>query len=146
METEAIHFGDQLVIYNQPSEMMKVERWLEELSDKNRLSARTRFALDLVLNEALINVINHGYDDNLEHQISININDFPDELTVEIVDDGRPFNPLQKETPELPTSLEEASIGGRGIILLKNYCTEMNYCYSEGKNRLIMTIRKESLQ
>ena len=142
METEATYPTHQLVIQNQPSEMIKVEKWLADLSEKMQLSARTSFSLDLVMNEALINIINYGFDDNQAHPITINIEDLPDELNVEIIDDGRPFNPLQKETPELAKSLEEASIGGRGIVLLKNYCKDMNYCYSEGTNRLLMTISK----
>lgn len=124
--------------------MIKVEKWLADLSEKMQLTPRTGFALDLVLNEALINIINYAFEDSLQHQIIINLKQTSDELIVEIIDNGRPFNPLQNETPELAKSLEEASIGGRGILLLREYCSQMNYCYSEGKNRLFMTISKQT--
>ena len=126
--------------------MQKVEAWLQAFSQRTHLSARTLFTLDLVLNEALVNIINYGFDDDQAHPISINIEDLADELNVEITDDGRPFNPLENEIPELADSLENAPLGGRGILLLKNYCKDMNYCYSGGKNRLLMTISKQTQQ
>ena len=133
----------ELTISNQTTEMLNVEKWLAALTEKPGLSPRTGFALDLVLNEALINTIFYGYDDKGEHKIHISIKDSPEDLEVEITDDARPFNPLDVKPTEAAQTLEEASIGGRGILLMKEYCNELNYCYSGQQNHLLLSINKE---
>ena len=143
MDTGLSNQLHELTISNRTTEMLKVEKWLAELNEKTGLSQRTGFALDLVLNEALINTISYGYDDDAEHEIHISIKDSPSDLEVEITDDARPFNPLEVKPAETAQTLEEASIGGRGILLMKKYCNEMKYCYSEHQNHLCLTINKE---
>ena len=63
------------VIDNQLSELADVERWLADLVVEWGLSDRTAFALDLVLNEAVTNVITHGYPDSGPDSITIALTD-----------------------------------------------------------------------
>ena len=142
MQTDMTFQKSALTINNQLSEMQKVEEWLALLSEANHYQPRTSFALDLVINEALTNIISHGYDDSLVHQIHISLEDSPSEVNIEITDDGRVFNPLEADIQLPSTDLEETSIGGRGLLLIKQYSSKLNYCYSEGKNRLFLSIGK----
>ena len=60
-------------------------------------------------------------------------------VTVEIADDGRPFDPLQ-DAPEMDaeSKLEERRIGGAGIALAKTMMTDLRYHRDDGRNHLIM--------
>ena len=97
--------------------------------------------LDLVLDELLTNTISYGYADEAEHWITIRLSWQPDKLTVELEDDARPFNPLERATPDLNVPLEERSIGGLGIHLVRHMTDRAEYQYSHGKNRLRLTIK-----
>ena len=132
----------ELTISNRTSEFTKIEQWITEFAQQANLSERDTFSLDLVLNEALINIISYGYDDDDEHKILIKINHSSSEINIEIIDDALPFNPLSVEPGETNQTIENASIGGRGIILMKKYCTKLSYCYSEQKNHLYLTVNK----
>lgn len=62
---------------------------------------------------------------------------------VEVVfsDYGHPFNPLNKEDPDITIPAEERQIGGLGIFMVKKMMDDVTYFYEEGQNKLI--IRKQ---
>jgi anti-sigma regulatory factor (Ser/Thr protein kinase) len=57
---------------------------------------------------------------------------------VAIEDDGIPFNPLEKETPDTDLPLEERKIGGLGIHLVRNLMDKVSYQRRVDKNRLTL--------
>ena len=96
------------------------------------------FKVNLALEEIVINVMNYGHDDGL-HEIEISL--FADEnaLTIEIVDDGRPFDPLHDAPkPSVTAELEDRDIGGLGIHLVREIMDDVRYRREEGKNHLTM--------
>ena len=131
-----------LVIGNRLSEFARVEAWLAQLLEQWAISTELAFAIDLVLNETVTNVISYAYEDTANHQIAITITDGPEAVGVEVVDDGKPFDPLQ--APKIVTAhdLEHAAIGGRGIHLIKSYADEHYYRRIAGHNRLTLLLRK----
>ena len=58
-----------------------------------------------------------------------------------MIDCGRQYNPLEKETPDISSPAEMRSIGGLGIFLVQEYADSLSYQYADGENRL--TIRKK---
>ena len=65
----------------------------------------------------------------------------PDGVTLTIVlkDAGVPFNPLEKEDPDITLSVEDRKIGGLGIFLCKKLMDNIEYKYEDGCNVLIMS-------
>ena len=131
-----------LTIENRLSELARVERWLADLMGRWDVSDRTVFALDLVINEAVTNVINHAYSDTLTHPITISLTDAATRIVVEIIDDGAAFDPLAAPPMEPGQDLAHASIGGRGIHLIKSYSAEHDYRRVAGRNHLTLAIPK----
>lgn len=66
------------------------------------------------------NVISYGYDDREEHKIIVCLLMQQGKLTVEVENDGRPFNPLDAPEPDIEKPLEERTLGGLGIHLVRN--------------------------
>ena len=62
-------------------------------------------------------------------------------LSVTFIDSGMPYNPLQKEDPDITLSVEERQIGGLGIYMVKKTMDEIFYQYKNGQNHL--TIKKK---
>lgn len=134
----------ELVIANRLSELAAVERWLAALMTDWAVPPKASFAVDLVLNEAVTNVISHAFSDGTSHAIRIALTDTQESVKIEIEDDGRPFDPLSAPAMAAPTDLEHASVGGRGIHLLRSYSDEQHYAYSSGLNRLSLVVKKSN--
>ena len=65
-------------------------------------------------------------------------------LQIVFIDSGKPFNPLEKDDPDITLSAEERNIGGLGIFLTKKFMDSVEYDYFAGKNKL--KIRKQITQ
>ena len=96
------------------------------------------FKVNLALEEVVINVMNYGHDDGL-HEIEISLFSDENALTIEIVDDGRPFDPLHDAPrPNVTGELEDRNIGGLGIHLVRKIMDDVRYRREQGKNHLTM--------
>lgn len=113
---------------------------VEEFAERDNWPPDLVFKLNLVLEELGVNIVNYsGATGDIE--ISLASND--ETVTVEISDDGRPFNPLlDQETPDVSAPLDDRPIGGLGIHLVRTMMDELWYSRENGKNKLAMTKRK----
>lgn len=53
-------------------------------------------------------------------------------------DEGKPYNPLEKEDPDITLPAEEREIGGLGIFMVKEIMDKVEYEYKDGHNILTM--------
>lgn len=102
--------------------------------------------LELAVEEALVNVCNHAYADQpaagiLRCRVVVQ----PDGLQVEIADEGLPFDPLARPDPDTTLGLDEREPGGLGVLLIKRLVDEVGYRHEEGRNVLMMRMRKASI-
>lgn len=98
-----------------------------------------RFKLRLSIEETVENVVQYAYKDGIgwmEVGTDLDVNGLM--LTITLKDAGKPFNPLEKEDPDINLPLEEREIGGLGIYLCKQLMDEVQYRYEDGCNILIM--------
>ena len=128
-----------LTVPNRIEEIRRIEQFLTEFSDQHGFPPDALFQIQLSLEEIFTNVVSYGYDDDTEHEIEIVLSKNEEAVTVEIADDGRPFDPLQ-DAPEMDaeSKLEERRIGGAGIALAKTMMTNLRYHRNDGRNHLIM--------
>jgi serine/threonine-protein kinase RsbW len=101
--------------------------------------------LDICLNEALANIIEHGrYEGDLS-PIKMKVQKVYDSLScslnVTLSDMGKPFNPLTYEPKNKALLLEDAEPGGLGLTMMKEFSDELNYTYSNESNHLSFSVR-----
>jgi serine/threonine-protein kinase RsbW len=126
---------------NQLAEIERLGQVVTDFAERHHWSPRALFEVNVSLEEILTNVISYGYEDDREHEITLRLAFTDGEMTAEIEDDGRPFNPLETAEPDLDKPLEEREIGGLGIYLVRKFMTDLAYQRHEGKNRL--TLKKK---
>ena len=131
---------DTLVIPNRLDELTTVSDWINGVAGQHGISAEITFRLDLVLTEAVTNVIKYAYDDDETHTITISLQFSESMFSIELSDDGRPFDPTRHPEVTLPRSLKEAGEGGLGIHLIRNYTDEYHYRRQDNNNILTMII------
>jgi len=98
-----------------------------------------QFKIRLSVEEAVENVVRYAYQGGigwLEAGTELS----NDELTIVLRDAGTPFNPLEREDPDVTAAAEDRDIGGLGIFLCKQMMDSIEYRYEEGCN--ILTMKK----
>ena len=90
--------------------------------------------LDLIVEEIFVNIVNYSKTDFIKVKVEFE----NPTLTIEFIDNGIEFNPLLKEDPETPQSIEDTKIGGLGIFLTKELADKLDYNYINGENHLII--------
>jgi sigma-B regulation protein RsbU (phosphoserine phosphatase) len=100
-----------------------------------------RRRVNMVFDELLNNIISYAFDDAAEHGIEVRVRLEQRRLVIEILDDGRPFNPFSQETPDTTLPLESRRIGGLGIHLVQNVMDDVSYERRIDKN-LVKLVKK----
>ena len=128
----------EIKLINELSELARLNQALTEFAQRHGLAPKAVHDLTLALEEILTNIISHGYTDDREHEITVRLSLQPGEVRAEVEDDGQPFNPLEAPEPDTAQSLEERTIGGLGIHLVRRLMDGLEYQRREGKNLLLM--------
>lgn len=106
-------------------------------SDDMPLNDELRFKLRLCIEEAVENVVDYAYEGG-NGFVEVGTYIKGNELFITLEDSGKPFNPLDKDDPDITLSAEDRPIGGLGIFLCKQLMDEMAYAYENGRNKLTM--------
>jgi serine/threonine-protein kinase RsbW len=130
-----------IVVKNNLAELDNLCSALEEFCRKLGLPGKATFPIKLSVEEIFVNIISYGYTDCLEHLIKIDISNQGGTLTIQIEDDGIPFNPLETDPPDLEAPLEDRSTGGLGLHLTKHLMDSICYSRCHGVNHLVMQKR-----
>ena len=64
------------------------------------------------------------------------------QIILRFSDNGRPYNPIEKDDPDITLSVEEREIGGLGIFMVKKMMDEVSYEYTDGLNILTLIKRQ----
>ena len=136
----------QLAIKNDLAEVAGVTEAIHAFSAQSGIPNGVDYALQLVADELLSNIILHGYPAGGAHTVTINLEAKIDEVWVLVRDDGIPFNLLEQPVPKMPASLDEAGVGGLGIHLVRNTMDEITYRYEDGWNTVLLKKRFKPCQ
>ncbi len=96
--------------------------------------------IELAAEEAIVNVINYAYRGLPEAKVQILCMFERPTLTIEIIDSGEAFNPLDVPEPDMSDNLEDRKIGGLGIFFIKRLTDAIYYRRDDGKNILSLVI------
>lgn len=99
-----------------------------------------QFKIRLSVEEAVENVVRYAYQGGIGWmEAGTELSPDGVELTIVLRDAGTPFNPLEKEDPDITLSADDRDIGGLGIFLCKQMMDSIDYRYEDGCNILTMT-------
>ena len=131
----------KLVIKNDISEISKLATFVEELSEEFNLTPGLNFNLNLVLEEAVSNVILYAYGKEVQKEITLLANMSNNNLIFVLTDSGKEFDPTKVPDADVTLSAEEREIGGLGIFLIRQIMDMVEYQRIDGKN--VLTMRKQ---
>jgi len=129
-----------IILKNDLMELHELADAVDEFADKNGLSADVTRDINLSLEEAFVNVISYGYNDDNKHSVVVKM--FLDNgyAVLKISDDGVLFNPLDLPMPDINKPIEGRESSGLGVFLIRQLMDDVKYERKRSKN--ILTLRK----
>lgn len=99
------------------------------------------FNLNLVLEEAVVNIINYAYPKEEHESIYLSARMQNGSVVFVLTDTGKEFDPTMAPDADVTLPAEERQIGGLGIFLIRQIMNEVKYERIEGKN--VLTLEKK---
>lgn len=96
--------------------------------------------INMVVEEIVVNVVSYAYPDNPDGYLDVITTRNKNLITFRFSDGGIPFNPLQREPPDITLPLEQWKIGGLGIMMVIKKAEAINYEYTNGENILTVSL------
>lgn len=95
----------------------------------------------LIVDELLTNVMAYGYPSGHDGaDIRVKLERRGQGLQLEVMDNGRPFDPTGVPPPDLALSLEERRPGGLGLYLMRSLAQDIRYRHEQGFNILTVIV------
>ncbi len=119
-----------------------VSTFITSVTSQVGLDDHAAWQVQLAVDEAVTNIIQHGYNEVEQGKIDLSWQLEHNELVITIRDKGRQFNPSDVPEPDIHSPLEERQAGGLGIFLMNKLMDSVRYTFhSEEGNVLVMTKR-----
>jgi anti-sigma regulatory factor (Ser/Thr protein kinase) len=126
----------RLTLSNRRNEIPRIKLALAEFLDEEGVRPTAINRVKLVIEELVVNVIQHGYEDEAKHSILLDVRTEPRGVVIVVEDDGKPFDPRNVPAPVLAELLEAGRSGGLGVTIIRKMTRELEYQRVEGKNHV----------
>lgn len=120
--------------------LAELSAWIQDIARDHGLSTRCAFQLELVLAEAVTNIVQYADVAGGDAAIAVELQCAEEGIRIRLEDTGRPFDPTSAPAHVQPQNLEESRIGGLGIHLIRAYTERLEYHRVGNRNRLSMVI------
>ena len=135
----------QITIKNRLSDIALVQTALKQFADVRGISSHDVMKINLIVDELISNIVSYAFEDAGEHEIEIKVGLADNRLSMVITDDGVPFDPSAKDSPDTAAPLEARPLGGLGIHLVKKIADDLSYQRRAGKNVVTVVKRVNAL-
>lgn len=114
----------------------RLNDWFDDLVVAREFPGTIANEIKLCLNEAVTNTLSYGFLGRAEGTLTVIVLEKPSGLEVTIRDNGSAFDPLEFEVQPLAETVEEAQIGGLGVLLIREFASDVAYAREGDENVL----------
>jgi serine/threonine-protein kinase RsbW len=130
---------DRLVVGNDTRYLILVRDFVARLLKHTPFTESDGHKIILAVDEAVSNVMEHGYAQGQDGTIEIEADSDPRRFRIVIRDQGRIFNPDTVRPPDIREHVRAGKRKGLGIFLMRRIMDEVAYRFKEGvKNELTL--------
>lgn len=102
---------------------------------------KSRMQMEVAVEEVFVNIAHYAYAPGKGNAtVRVEVAGDPVTVSITFIDRGVPYDPLQREDPDVTLSAGERQIGGLGIFITKQIMDDVSYEYKNGQN--ILTLKK----
>lgn len=120
---------------------------IETCLDKNGCPASLKTEILIAVEEIYVNIAHYAYGGEAgEVIVRMEVSQNPKVCRVVFRDEGIPYNPLEREDPDINLSVENRAIGGLGIYMIKQSMDRVEYRCENGVNMLLIEKRLDRVE
>lgn len=116
----------------------EVSVFLDDCVEVFSVPLKIGYSLKVVADEIFSNIVYYSGAKNAD----ILFRNDADRITLVFEDDGKPYNPLESEEPDITAGVEDRKIGGLGLFMVKKMAESVVYEYIAGRNRMSVILSK----
>jgi serine/threonine-protein kinase RsbW len=133
----------ELVVPNDTKYLASVRDEVTKVVGGSVFGERDRKLIILAVDEAVTNIMEHAYDNDLEGELDIELIVEYDGTRFEVVirDSGKEFDPRTLQVPDVCEHVKKGSKHGLGIFLIRQIMDEVNYNYVHGERNELQMIK-----
>jgi serine phosphatase RsbU (regulator of sigma subunit)/putative methionine-R-sulfoxide reductase with GAF domain/anti-sigma regulatory factor (Ser/Thr protein kinase) len=121
-----------------------IREMVAEAARQARMSEKDVYNVQLAVDEAASNIIEHAYESIPDGNLSVSVEIERDALTIVLHDWGKPFDPDEVAVPDVAADLEDRQIGGLGLFFIRKLMDSVQFQASpENGNRLTLVKKLE---
>ncbi len=133
-----------IIIKSRTEFLQKVREFIEERTLQYGFSEDVAQNIVLAVDEACTNSIKHGYSNDPNQTIKVEVSQTPLYFEVRIYDKGKTFNPDAIEEPDVKKNIQRHERGGFGLYLMKKLMDKVEFHFVPGsENTIVMRKYRE---
>jgi serine/threonine-protein kinase RsbW len=121
--------------------LARISAFMTEAAERAGLDERATWQIQLAVDEAATNIIQHAYDPDIPGDMTLSWHCEGNRFTVTIRDRGRQFDPQGVPPPDLQSPLEERQVGGLGIYLITRLMDEVKFDFNPQAGNLLTMVK-----
>ena len=136
----------ELTVSSEMENLTTISDFVTSVASNLGLSEDDTFALQMAVDEACANVIEHAYGGRRDGSIHITCQALQDRVVVTVQDHGKPFDPHSVPRPKANAPLEERLAGGLGILLIEKLMDEVRFEFDAEKGNVLTMVKKRQVE
>ncbi len=133
---------NEMTVEATPENIQVITAFVDEQLEQYDCPMKAQAQIDIAIDELFGNIVRYAYHPEIgSATVQVEVTKEPLAVVITFIDQGKPYDPLAKEDPNVTLSAEEREIGGLGIYIVKKSMTDIAYEYKDGRN--ILKIRKD---
>jgi anti-sigma regulatory factor (Ser/Thr protein kinase) len=125
--------------------LQPIRNYIDEAGARIGVTAAALGDLRLVVDEAVTNVVVHGYGGESGGTVEVHMESDGDAVIVTIRDRAPHFDPQDVGAPQLDTALEDRPFGGMGIFLIRQMTDEADFNRLPGGGNEIRLVKRGAI-
>ena len=121
--------------------LSKIGEYIEEITAKTKLDENQRYAVQLAVDEAASNIIEHAYRDVEGGKIEMTVEHSPKKLVIIVHDEGHPFNPKAVKKYDTEAPLEDMEERGAGLHLIEKIMDEVDFDFNADEGNTLTMVK-----
>lgn len=115
---------------------------IRQATRKAGLDESTRYSVELAVDEACSNIIEHAYGGENRGEISVTYHITAEALVIVLRDWGKPFDPTAIPEPNFAVPLDKLISGGLGLYTIRRVMDDVHFEFSSERGNVLTLVKK----
>lgn len=119
-----------------------IREFVAAIGEQAGFSENETARLALAVDEACTNVIEHAYNNEATHEVTVRVTVDEDEIVFEVIDRGKGFDPTQAPVLPVEELIRQRRSGGLGLRLIRSIMDDVQYRIVPGEMNELKMVKK----